>query len=279
MSIEKKTYNPFKDKSELEDDIKSFLNKHRTFLSNQADRISDYFEMCCYNYIVRFYQAKGYTLVVENLKSKGFRYKLSPAGYPENFSYFKIYKDIELEGVKKRCEFEIHHNLTIQSSQQEDIYLTPDIAVINIDSVETENDHYLVENSSKKFCYVKNENLQTFCEVKQFNPFPELLFSFMGLYSEIINSEENRDHNFEHIAPSLLISGKGKLHTNKIKESLEERFLLNMIYDLFETGSITFSKRFASLLATVGSKNVRLIDTPEEENINTAELNDDDLPF
>lgn len=279
MSTKKKTYNPFKDKSELEDDIKSFLNKHRTFLSNQADRISDYFEMCCYNYIVRFYQAKGYTLVVENLKSKGFRYKLSPAGYPENFSYFKIFKDIEIEGEKKRCEFEIHHNLTIQSSQQEDIYITPDIAVINIDSIETESDHYLVENSSKKFCYVKNENLQTFCEVKQFNPFPELLFSFMGLYSEIINSEESRNDDYEHIAPSLMISGKGKLHTNKIKESLEERYLVNMIYDLFETGSITFSKKYASALVTVGSKNVKLFDTPKEEDTNMVEINDDDLPF
>lgn len=282
MSTEKKTNNPFKDKTELENEIKSFLNKHRAFLSNQADRISDYFEMCCYNYIVRFYQAVGYTVSVENLKGKGFKYKLSPAGYPENFSFFKIFKDVEIDSRKLRCEFEIHHNLTIQSSHQEDIYITPDIAVININSVEVENDHYLVKNSSKKFCYVQNKNLQTFCEVKQFNPFPELIFSFMGLFSEIINTVEDRDIRFEHIAPSLMISGKGKLHTNKIKESVEGRHPLNMIFDLFQTGPVTFSKKYASALVTVGSKNISLTNTPEEKEEAENHIDvfsEDDLPF
>ena len=52
------------------------------------------------------------------------------------------------EEIKEIC-FEIHHNLTVQSGHQEDIYLTPDISVINKDSIVSDKDHYLVENSTK----------------------------------------------------------------------------------------------------------------------------------
>ena len=263
----------------MEEEIKSFLNRHRTFLSNQADRISDYFEMCCYNYIVRYYKARDYSITVENLIGKAFKYKLSPAGYPENFSFFKVTKMIEENGEKFQVEFEIHHNLTVQSSYQENIFLTPDISVINANTIVSDQDHYLVENSSKKFCYVKNENLQTFCEVKQFNPFPELIFSFTGLYSEMYSIKEKLDQRFEHIAPSLMISGKGKVHTDVIKKSIESRYPSNIVFDLFETGSITFSKKFSNALTSVGSKNITLTESPEKEIIDENILSNDDLPF
>jgi hypothetical protein len=275
VSTEKKTYNPYRDKSEMEGEIKSFLNKHRAFLSNQADRISDYFEMCCYNYIVRYYKARDYNVAVNNLIGKAFRYKLSPAGYPENFSFFKVTKMIKANGKKHQVEFEIHHNLTVQSSFQNDIFLTPDISVINANSIISDHDHYLVKNTSKKFCYVKNEDLQTFCEVKQFNPFPELIFSFTGLYSEMFSKKENLDERFEHIAPSLMISGKGKVHTEVIKKSVESRYPSNIVFDLFESGSATFSRRFAKDLAVVFASSPKLLEYVKAENNHE----DVDLPF
>jgi hypothetical protein len=277
VSEEKKTYNPFRDKSEMEDEIKSFLNKHRTFLSNQAERISDYFQMCCYNYIVRYYTAKGYDVSVENLIGSAFKYKLSPAGYPENFSYFKVTKMILQKGKKHQVEFEIHHNLTVQSSFQDDIFLTPDISVINANSIISDQDHYLVENSSKKFCYVKNRDLQTFCEVKQFNPFPELIFSFTGLYSEMFSTKNKFDERFTHIAPSLLISGKGKEHTEVIKSSIEKRYPSNIVFDLFESGSFTFSNRLVSNLTIIPSSNPTVTDVTEKEKERL--MSDEDLPF
>ena len=51
--------NPFKKVEDFENEINDFLKRNKTFISNQGKRISDYFEMSCYNYIVRFYQNQG----------------------------------------------------------------------------------------------------------------------------------------------------------------------------------------------------------------------------
>lgn len=189
----KKMANPFKTPEAFEEEIKSFLWRHKTFVANQASRISDYFEMCCYNHIVKYYENSGFEVIVENLISKKFRYKLSPSGYPSNFSFFKISKRIQNRSKTYIYEFEIHHNLTIQSAIEKDIYLTPDISVINVGSIIEDDTHYMVEKSTKKFCYVANSDLQTFCEVKQFNPFPELLFSFNGMYIEMFDRNTIRE--------------------------------------------------------------------------------------
>ena len=270
--------NPFKKVEDFESEINDFLKRNKTFISNQGKRISDYFEMSCYNYIVRFYQNQGFVLEVKNLIAKKFKYKLSPSGYPENFSFFEIrLKTIFEEELKEIC-FEIHHNLTVQSGHQNDIYLTPDISVINKDSIVSDKDHYLVENSTKKFCYVENKNLQTFCEVKNFNPFPELLFNFIGLYNElkkeVLDNESQREFP-HHLAPSLMISGKGNVHSERIKKSLEARYKINLLYDLFEHGLRSFSIFNSKYLKQIGSLNPKtfdIIDIPQE-------IEDDDLPF
>jgi hypothetical protein len=266
--------NPFKTPEAFEEEIKSFLIRHKTFVANQAGRISDYFEMCCYNHIVKYYENSGFEVTVENLIGEKFRYKLSPSGYPSNFSFFKISKRIKDENKTHIYEFEIHHNLTVQSAIEKEIYLTPDISVINVGSILEEETHYLVEKSSKRFCYVANSDLQTFCEVKQFNPFPELLFSFNGMYIEMIDSKTTRKEEFpiKHIAPSLMLSGKGNVHTEKIKLSLESRNKSNIIFDLFETGNITFSRNFVSSLFSISSQNA----LPQEVE---SLIDEEDLPF
>ena len=89
---------------------------------------------------------------------------------------------------------------------------------------------------NKKFSYVENNDLLTFCEVKNFNPFPELLFNFIGTLNELRNSHITRKQKTltpVHIAPSLMISGIPNEHAKKIKESLETRYCLNIICDLF----------------------------------------------
>ena len=230
--------------------------------------------MSCYNYIVRFYENQGFTLEVKNLIAKKFKYKLSPSGYPENFSFFEIRLENKFEEEIKEICFEIHHNLTVQSGHQEDIYLTPDISVINKDSIVSDKDHYLVENSTKKFCYVENKNLQTFCEVKNFNPFPELLFNFIGLYNElkkeVLDNESQREFP-RHLAPSLMISGKGNVHSERIKKSLEARYKINLLYDLFEHGLRSFSIHNSKHLKQIGSLNTKLFDLSSSSNKNDIE--------
>jgi len=271
--------NPFKSVEDFEKDINSFLRIHKTYINEQGRRISDYFEMNCYNYVVKYYEHQGFTLSIENLKAGKFKYKLSPGGYPENFSYFRIVLQYREEEKLYEVNFEIHHNLTVQSGFQRDIYLTPDIAVINANAIVEDHDHYIVEHSKKKFCYVQNHDLQTFCEVKQFNPFPELLFNFTGMYAELKMSALNGDQHYKppkHLAPSLMLSGKGNRHTQRIKESLEKRHFVNIIFDLFDTGSITFSDYGKNELYFISSQNT----TPNlVEPQKLFLVSEDDLPF
>jgi hypothetical protein len=169
--------NPFKDQKAIEKDLDNFLRKYRSTLYNHSKRISDFFEMSCYNNIVRFYENCGYDVIVKNLIKNKFRYKCSTAGNPDNFSYFELNKNNEQSVV-----YEIRHNLNVQSSHQNDIFTTPDISIVNPGKIRIDENFY---NSNTKFYYLENCDLITFCEVKNFNPFPELIFNFIGVVNEL----------------------------------------------------------------------------------------------
>jgi hypothetical protein len=245
-----KTTSPFKDFALFEKEIQDFANKFKTIVSNQAKRTSDYFEMSCFNYIVRFYELQGYELQVKNLKDNKYRYKCSPAGIQSNFSHFVAYKKIE----RTTFRYEIQHNLAVQSSQDPGVYTTPDISIIKKGKVKYTKAYY---DTKTTFSYVTNENLISFCEVKQFNPFPELLFNFIGVLNELkkeymIDEGENLEPS--HIAPSLMISGKPNKQTKRIRDSLESRYCINIIYDLFYSATYTFSKANIGELRKAGKK-------------------------
>jgi hypothetical protein len=98
--------------------------------------------------------------------------------------------------------------------------------------------------SSTKYYFVENKSLITFCEVKNFNPFPELLFNFIGIINELNPRllKPKKANGREHLSASLLISGKSNGHSDRIKESLERRYHINILYDLFTIGNASFSK-------------------------------------
>lgn len=229
--------NPFKDLNQLTRDIESYLKKNRTSIYNNSKRISDFFEMACYNNIVRFYENNGYNVEIKNLKRSKFNYKCTTAGNPDNYSYFEI----ERVNGKTIFKFDIRHNINVQSYHNINIYTTPDICILKPESILIDEDFY---DSKMKYYYVKNSALISFCEVKNFNPYPELLFNFIGIVNElkpnlmkvIKRSGEN------HIATSLMISGKSNNHAEKIIKSLQTRYHINILSDLFNIGGITFSR-------------------------------------
>ena len=244
----KKTISPFKEKALLEKEIKDFVNKFKATVSNHASRISDYFEMSCYNLIVRFYENNDYDVSIQNLQNNEYVYKCSPAGIQSNYSHFLVTKT---EG-KKRYEFEIQHNLATQSSFDKKVFTNPDITVIKKGTAKTTTKYYSIK---RRFSYVKNEDMITFFEVKNFNPFPELVFNFTGIVNELRNeilSNNAVEQKPIHLAPCLMISGKPNKQTKKIKESLEERYCINIIYDLFDNGISTFSKKRQNELRMTG---------------------------
>ena len=224
------------------------MNKFKATVSTHSKRVSDYFEMSCFNDVVRFYHLKGYTIEVQNLMQNEYKYKCSTSGIQENFSHFSA--SIELED--DFYEFEIHHNLAVQSSHDLELFTTPDITIIKKGKARTAIGYY---ESKRRFSFVKNINMMSFCECKQFNPFPELVFNFIGVVNEL--RHEIMNNTFPnvfppHISPSLMVSGKPNKQTMKIKSSLENRYCINIIYDLFYSKTITFSKRNINLLRTLG---------------------------
>ena len=58
---------PFKAPSDFEKDLTDFSNKYNILLAKHAKRISDYFEMTCYNFVIQYYEKKGYELEAQNL--------------------------------------------------------------------------------------------------------------------------------------------------------------------------------------------------------------------
>ena len=245
----KKTKSPFRDKEDLKKEIRDFVNQYKASIVNQADRMSDFFEMSCFNYIVRYYELNDYTVAVDGLQKGQYRYKCSTMGIQSNFSFFKITK---VDG-DINYEFEIHHNLAVQSGHHEKIFTTPDITIIKAGGIEFSKEHY---ETKLTFSYAGQSNLISFCEVKQFNPYPELLFNFIGTVNELcpaVITNKAKIHLPIHIAPSLMISGVPNRHTKEIKESLESRYAINIIFNLFHTATQTFSKTHIKDLQTTGT--------------------------
>ena len=88
--MDNKKNSPFKNEADFEKELESFAYKHRFTIAEHSKRISDYFEMSCYSMILKYYELKGFSTEVCNLIGGKFRFKCSPSGLINNFSYFKI---------------------------------------------------------------------------------------------------------------------------------------------------------------------------------------------
>ncbi len=138
--------------------------------------------------------------------------------------------------------FEIQHNLAVQSSQDVELFTNPDIVVIALNSCKYSTVYY---DTKRTFSYVSNKDLISFFEVKHFNPYPELVFNFMGVVNELrkdIIDGKAKKFLPAHLAPSLMVSGKPNKQTARIRLSLQKRYSINIIYDMFYSGVSTFSK-------------------------------------
>lgn len=258
---------PFKEKESFKKEIRSFLGRFNSIIYDHSDKISAYFEMSCFNYIVQYYEDCGFEVEIQNLQDNKYRYKCSTTGNHENFSHFSAKK-----GIGPENDIQIHHNLAIESKFDDEIYTTPDITVIKKSSIESRKDFY---KNNITFCYVRNCDMITFAEVKHFNPYPELLFNFIGTVNElkgIYHSFPYEIKKTEHFAPFLMISGKSNDHTDNIKKSLKRRYNINIIYDLFGKG--------LDQNLRINFKAVEKLDyIIEKEEKKIERISDDELPF
>lgn len=239
---------PFKAPADFEMELTDFSNKYKTLLAEHSKRISDYFEMTCYNLIVRYYEKKGYELTVENLQGGKFKFKCSPNGLLKNFSYFKA--------VKEETVVYIFHNATAQSAFDDNVFTTPDIVIANTNKASETKDYY---TTKKTLSFIPKESLVTFCEAKHLTPFPELMVNFIGtvheLKPECVNTYVEHPAS-DHIAPSLMMSGTFGKSTRRIQNSFEMRYYVNFFDNLFEDVSVRLflSKYGINSIATLGKK-------------------------
>ncbi len=241
---------PFKDVDEFEKELKSFANKYKTSLSEHSHRISDYFEMSCYNMVARYYEHRGYKATVENEQTGNFRFKCSPSGLLENFSYMKL--------TKNDATYHLYHNASVQSAHDLEVFTTPDIVLASDVKPTVTTDYY---KTKKRFSYIPNTEFITFCEAKHHTPFPELIINFIGTVNELkpscLQEEKETKSDSEHIAPSLMMSGSLSKPTEKVAKSLERRYIVNVLSDLFlEPYKTIFSVTRIHNLATLARKRI-----------------------
>lgn len=244
---------PFKSPVDFEKDLTEFSNRHKITLAEHSKRINDYFEMTCYNLIVRYYEKLGYVLTVQNLKGGKFKYKCSPTGFLQNFSYFKATK-VNDQGNGETVF--IFHNATTQSAFDEKVFTTPDIVVSKTETPSESTDYY--PSSKMKLTFISKDDLITFCEAKHFNPFPELMINFIGTVHELKPEclDDKIEHSdSEHLAPTLMMSGTFGKSTGEISVSLEHRYYINYFDNLFDvTAKAFFTKKQITMVATLGRK-------------------------
>lgn len=225
---------PWKDRVELLKDISSFIGRHGAFFKQNSKRMSDLFEMSVYNDAIRFYKRKKYDVVVKGLSKDGsFRYKLSPSGLASNFSYFEVSKVSTNRRIKITNTYQVHHNIKVQSAHDSHIYYTADVSVVCDDGVETK-----ALSGGRKHSYVSKDKLVTFFEVKNLNPFPEVMFGFSGLVLEVLPGLILQDSSVRygrkgHLLPCLVFSGKCSAHSAHVANSLKARYGFNVISGLY----------------------------------------------
>lgn len=244
---------PFKAPADFEKELTDFSNRYKVLLAEHAKRISDYFEMTCYNLVIRYYEKKGYELTVQNLQGGKFKFKCSPTGLLKNFSYFKATKVVE-QG-NEDVVF-VYHNATTQSAFDDKVFTTPDIVVSKTDNPAETKDYY---STKKALSYIPKESLVSFCEAKHLTPFPELMVNFIGTVHELkpdCVSDDEEHRVLDHIAPSLMMSGTFGKPTRRIQESFEKRYYVNFFDNLFEGVSVRLflSKYGIKQIATLGKK-------------------------
>lgn len=245
---------PFKANKELAKSISAFLQSHGATFSQEAKRTSAYFEIAAYNDLVKFYENSGYTVNAANLRprKKVFAYAMSPNVKPENVSYFiatRKYKDGTV------WSFEIRHNIRIQSQHDPDVFVTPDYAIIDKESIQSIRLSYHY-NGKTDYFFVAAESVRTFAETKHYNPSPEMVLNFVGLVNEIIPgclTGTCPTHPPKHFAPALFVSGLGSIHVRKIRDSLRNRYGINIFLGLFAYPTQVYSKNNQTYVNKVGT--------------------------
>ena len=61
---------PFKEKESFIKEINNFLLRFNSIIHDHSDKISAYFEMSCFNYIIQYYEDCGFEVEIKTYEIK-----------------------------------------------------------------------------------------------------------------------------------------------------------------------------------------------------------------
>ena len=246
---------PFLDNALLQSEIQDFLSLFGSVFAQQVQRTSAFFEIACYNDLVRYYENLYFKVTPRNTmpRSKQFIYALSPNAKPANCSYFLAERNYPSVGV---ATFEIRHNVRIQSAHDVGIFVSPDYAVVNPNKVKSLRDPNYY-NGKVDYDFIPAGEIQTFAETKHYTPSPELILNFVGLVNELMPNLMVGSLSAtlpKHLGPSLFISGSGNPHHDRIRSSLAKRYSINIFLGLFAKRSQAYSPKNQGNVVKIGTR-------------------------
>lgn len=180
--------------TELEKSIRGVIRKHAAAFRAIGTSQPRLLELASITGIAHHYQAKGFTIKVENPAGMSeFVIKTSTRGHPWNFS--------RIVAHNSRRSFELHMNVLVRGAHDKGIYCV-DVGVVEANCIP-------VAKPNRRWECVDNVDLLTFAEAKKLVIYPMLLAQFIGIVHEIKPSfiRKGGARKATHLPPALISIG------------------------------------------------------------------------
>ncbi|WP_429234420.1 hypothetical protein [Aeromonas salmonicida] len=218
---------------QIEQKIKYFAEKHSTTYNKKSRELSASFEIGCFHALLNFYEAKGFTLKIENPIDSEYRYLTTPNGNPSNFSY------VSATGIDG--SYEIRQQVRIKSHLNNDIAFAPDMVVLFKESMISKITDSDYASGKRPFYSVSSKDVVAAHECKSMTPFPELLVSFVGMFITAHEWYEQSEDNISplankgpHLAPTMFVGGTASALHLRMIQALESVYPINIVVGLHQ---------------------------------------------
>src|SRR6266516_2492965 len=151
-------------------ELSRFVTRHRAAREEVSQRQSQFLEIGAMAFVAEHYRKKNYTVEARGLDSSQlFHFKLGSQGNPAHYSWFTCRRGY--------AEVDVYLNLPVLGSYVDGVVYVVDVGVIRGGS--------LSERREGEPLAVRNRDLITFAEVKNFRIYPMLLAHFIGIVHEL----------------------------------------------------------------------------------------------
>jgi hypothetical protein len=178
-------------------ELQRFAVRHQAGLDEVSRRQAQFLEIGALAFVVEHYRKNNYAVEAHGLDASHlFHVKLGSQGNPANYSWFTCRRG--------GAEFDIYLNLPVLGGYDDGGVYVVDVGVVRHASLGRRRQHEPLA--------VKNDDLITFAEVKNFRIYPMLLAHFIGIVHELQPPclGRRRPYGFtrdHHFAPALFTVG------------------------------------------------------------------------